>query len=1509
MAIIKERCFPRGSKKASAVSTKTKQKIKKVHLFHSGKKKSKSNRNTKKAVDVEQKEHLVAESLSYRSLADGMTLLACVTGVTDYYVRLSLPGRLVGKATIANISSSYSRIMRSLLDKKEVSENYYALKEMFQPGQYVLAKILKVTKFEEKSRYKVELTLDPASINFNYSHSMVKSGMILQGSVKSVEDHGYMIDFGINSLTAFLKSDKATSFISQCNDGRPLGIGQVLLCCMQKVDHTSPGATVAQVSSEPKEVSSSVADLNHEMSINTLSPGTLVKCLVVENISDGLMVEFLNFKGFVHRDHAGDPPPRIAAICHARVLYTVPLLNTVYLSILLGTKDFFASGGFDDKSAPKVGQVMRNAVIKTVSRKGVVIGLGPGGKHKGFISRRKLRDGEEVPPEEVKKLYTSGMNMDVRLIGQDKLEGVFICSAQKKTVNLKYFSVADFEPGVKVTATVVALKEHGVMVEIMDSNRVEGYAPLTQLADFPVKHPEKHFPPGKKVKARVLKVIKDKGNLLLTLKPSLVESELPILDKYQEAENVSIADGTIFKILDSGLVIIFYNGIKGFVQKDDTGISNFDTSGLKEAFFEGQTVRCRVFGFNSHHQRLKLSLVLKTNEDPEMVSWLGSQFTVKVSEVNEGGLVVKVVKACDQEGVTLKRRKGVIPALHLSDCSALSRPLLKTYKPGDVIPSAVLFSVHPADGEDSRNTLVFSLRGSVMEFSQSLKGMTEDVVADDEEQMKTASGSLDEGSVIPCSVSKAVSKGLILDAPIPYGRKMFVPLQMVSDEVLDSIDDQVFTAHKPILGRIMKVDDENKNMLMATKLSELWDAYDLEPSLNIGKSYLSAAGYIRERVEQDGKMPLKKFVEGQRVEGVVKSISSAGNATVEVRRICGEKKEKVKPFVRATVTPYNYRKRPTNVGDKVEGVVIFVDYGEDQLYLTLNDPAMEEVEKAAHETLAIGKCIRAEVLLVVKDIAVALVKGQLLHGELIYLPVRNHCNDFCGSEESESPLLPGDIHKVIVSGKEGGKMIGLLKRKVILAGKYSEGKPIKSNRKRQLENMRAAEKKSSEELSAPATKKRKKVVLDAEGESVVKVEDYLEEGCGGARRPSGSESDVKVAQRGVEYLKRKVMDISEPSDMAGDMLASDERTRWDDKPSALEQLPHLQVDVGFVWDKDILSLPSALAGQQDGSDESSLEDENVNNEVNDKEKKSKKKRSKSESIAQKEKEENAVREAEERLMDPEACPQTADDFDRLVLSSPDSSIVWLKYVAFHLQNTEIEKARAVAQRALKTINFREEQEKFNIWVCMLNLENLYGTKESLEKVLQEALQMNDAMKVYFQMLQIYLDSHKIEELDKLMDAMLKKYKDKKEAWIQAGTVCMKSNRAEKAGEILRRALKSLPKHDHVEVICRWAQLEARSECGSVDRAQSLLEGVLVACPKRTDVWSSLVDVLVGAGRIQDARGVMERAISQSLPLRKMKVLFKKFLSFEEAHGTPEGAARVRQLAIDFVESKVPGSGN
>lgn len=54
-------------------------------------------------------------------------------------------------------------------------------------------------------------------------------------------------------------------------------------------------------------------------------------------------------------------------------------------------------------------------------------------------------------------------------------------------------------------------------------------------------------------------------------------------------------------------------------------------------------------------------------------------------------------------------------------------------------------------------------------------------------------------------------------------------------------------------------------------------------------------------------------------------------------------------------------------------------------------------------------------------------------------------------------------------------------------------------------------------------------------------------------------------------------------------------------------------------------------------------------------------------------------------------PQTSDDFERLLIAQPNSSFLWIHYIAHHLNSADVEAARSIANRALKTIHFREEE--------------------------------------------------------------------------------------------------------------------------------------------------------------------------------------------------------------------------
>jgi rRNA biogenesis protein RRP5 len=65
------------------------------------------------------------------------------------------------------------------------------------------------------------------------------------------------------------------------------------------------------------------------------------------------------------------------------------------------------------------------------------------------------------------------------------------------------------------------------------------------------------------------------------------------------------------------------------------------------------------------------------------------------------------------------------------------------------------------------------------------------------------------------------------------------------------------------------------------------------------------------------------------------------------------------------------------------------------------------------------------------------------------------------------------------------------------------------------------------------------------------------------------------------------------------------------------------------------------------------------------------------------------------LAEGKLVPQSADDFERLIVANPNASFLWIQYMAFYVGSTDIDSARMIANRALRTINFREEEVSCN----------------------------------------------------------------------------------------------------------------------------------------------------------------------------------------------------------------------
>lgn len=119
-------------------------------------------------------------------------------------------------------------------------------------------------------------------------------------------------------------------------------------------------------------------------------------------------------------------------------------------------------------------------------------------------------------------------------------------------------------------------------------------------------------------------------------------------------------------------------------------------------------------------------------------------------------------------------------------------------------------------------------------------------------------------------------------------------------------------------------------------------------------------------------------------------------------------------------------------------------------------------------------------------------------------------------------------------------------------------------------------------------------------------------------------------------------------------------------------------------------------------------------------------------------------------------PRSIDDYERLLLGEPDSSVLWLQYMAFELQVGEIDSARQIGERALKTISIGRDDEKLNVWVGLLNLENTYGDDGSVQEVFRRACEYNDPQEIHNRLTSILIQSgkHEVSEFSSRIDYVL-----------------------------------------------------------------------------------------------------------------------------------------------------------
>ncbi|KAI1410194.1 nucleic acid-binding protein [Hypoxylon sp. FL1857] len=270
-------------------------------------------------------------------------------------------------------------------------------------------------------------------------------------------------------------------------------------------------------------------------------------------------------------------------------------------------------------------------------------------------------------------------------------------------------------------------------------------------------------------------------------------------------------------------------------------------------------------------------------------------------------------------------------------------------------------------------------------------------------------------------------------------------------------------------------------------------------------------------------------------------------------------------------------------------------------------------------------------------------------------------------------------------------------------------------------------------------------------------------------------------------------------------------------------------------------------------------------------------------------------------------PRTAVDYEQLLNRQPNSSALWIEYMAHQMQVSELAKAREVAERAVTTISSTEETEKLNAWVAYLNLEVRFGNEDSVEEVFKRACQVNDQQEVYQRLASIYIQEDKADKADELFQTLVKKFgANSPEVWYNyAHWLHAVQNQPERARALLPRATQALPNHARFPLMVKFATLEYTSPHRNPELGRTMFEGLLSTFPKRFDLWNQLLDHedVPGADKAV-VRDIFERATKvKGLKARAAKKWFKRWADWEEKNGDAKSRGRVSAKAAEWVKAK------
>ena len=570
------------------------------------------------------------EGLSFRKLVPGSTILGKVSQITSRDIALTLPNGLTGFVPLTSISKQLTSRVEKLLEEPEKededsSEDDFEdvnIKKLFKIGQYLRASVVSNDDMRGgKKKRHLELSIDPRLANAGLTTDDLVGKCTVQAAVVSVEDGGLVMDLGIDGSDAkgFVSANELGEDIKHTD----IEESAVMLCM---VTGKSGNGRVIKLTADVAKMGDTKkgSSLTNAPSVKAFMPGTTANVLVSE-------VTFMGIRGSImgmldvtaDLVHAGgaqgkqdlEKKHKVGSKVDARIVYSLNKDETRKVGVSIVEHVLSLSGKCltNKQGASPLDQLAMSStvseakVVKVDARNGIYLDVGVPRVY-AFAHISQLSDKQVDSLSEDIGPYKIGSTHRARVTGYSAVDGLFTVTLKQSTLDQPFLRVQDVKLGEVVDGTIedLPVKADGIAgIRLQLAEGIRGFVPVDHISDVKLKHPERKYHTGMKVKARVLSVNVGKRSIYLTMKKSIVGSEAKPWTRYEDLKAGDQSPGTIKELTPKGAWVSFFGSVRAFLPVRE--MSEAFIQDPAEHFRIGQVVNVHIISIDTEARRMLVS--------------------------------------------------------------------------------------------------------------------------------------------------------------------------------------------------------------------------------------------------------------------------------------------------------------------------------------------------------------------------------------------------------------------------------------------------------------------------------------------------------------------------------------------------------------------------------------------------------------------------------------------------------------------------------------------------------------------------------------------------------------------------------------------------------------------------------------------------------------------------------------------------------------------------------------